>query len=100
MENTIIKFAMGTCGIASGTQEIMNLFDKELSRLNYPARLVRTGCMGHCYAEPTIEVKLPGKEAVIFGYVDTGRADEIIEKYIKTGELTEGVIPRNYDTID
>lgn len=95
-----IKVAMATCGIASGARTTMDFLTAELSKRNIPSMVTQTGCMGYCYAEPTIEVKLPGKEAVIFGYVDTKRADEIIEKYIKTGELTEGVIPRNYDTID
>jgi len=56
--------------------------------------------MGYCYAEPTIEVKLPGADPVVFGFVDLKRADQIIEKYIKTGELVDGIIPVNYQTID
>jgi hypothetical protein len=28
------------------------------------------------------------------------KADDIIEKYIKTGELLSGIIPVNYETID
>ena len=95
-----IKVAMATCGIASGARTTMDFLTAELSKRNIPSVVTQTGCMGYCYAEPTIEVKIPGKEAVIFVYVVTGRADEIIEKYFKTVELTEGVIPRNYDTID
>ncbi len=56
--------------------------------------------MGYCYAEPTVEVIIPGKEPVVFGYVDVKKADEIIEKYIKGGELVEGIIPVNYKKID
>jgi NADP-reducing hydrogenase subunit HndB len=56
--------------------------------------------MGYCYAEPTIEVKLPGSDPVVFGGVDNYKADEIIEKYIKGGELVDGIIPVNYETID
>jgi NADP-reducing hydrogenase subunit HndB len=53
--------------------------------------------MGFCYAEPTIEVTLPGKAPVIFGYVDLHKADEIIERYIRKGEVPEGVIPVQYE---
>jgi NADP-reducing hydrogenase subunit HndB len=42
---------------------------------------------------------MPGKEPVVFGFVDQKRADEIIEKYIKNGELAEGIIPVNYEKI-
>ncbi|MGB4328526.1 MAG: (2Fe-2S) ferredoxin domain-containing protein, partial [Tenuifilum sp.] len=64
------------------------------------AVVTQTGCMGYCYAEPTIEVKLPNADPVVFGYVDTKKADEIIERYIKNGELVDGIIPVNYESID
>ncbi len=95
-----VKVAMATCGIASGAREVMEFFLEQLERRNVAAVVSQTGCMGYCYAEPTIEVKLPGQEAVVFGFVDLKRADQIIEKYIKTGELIDGIIPVNYETID
>ena len=95
-----IKVAMATCCIASGSRETMNYIVDELDKRNIDAVVTQTGCMGYCYAEPTVEVIIPGKESVVFGYVDTKRADEIIEKYIKGGMLVEGIIPVNYKKID
>jgi NADP-reducing hydrogenase subunit HndB len=95
-----VKVAMATCGIASGAKTVMEFFLEQLERRNVAAVVTQTGCMGYCYAEPTIEVKLPGKDPVVFGFVDLKRADQIIEKYIKTGELVDGIIPMNYQTID
>lgn len=94
-----VKVAMATCGIASGARPIMDFFTDELDKRGIWAVITQTGCMGYCYAEPTIEVQMPGKEPVVFGFVDQKRADEIIEKYIKNGELTEGIIPVNYEKI-
>jgi NADP-reducing hydrogenase subunit HndB len=100
-ENVVqVKVAMATCGIASGAKTVMEFFLEQLERRNIPAVVTQTGCMGYCYAEPTIEVKLPGEEPVVFGFVDLKRADQIIEKYIKTGELVDGIIPVNYQSID
>ena len=95
-----VKVAMATCGIASGAKTIMEFFSEQLERRNIAALVTQTGCMGYCYAEPTIEVRLPGQDPVVFGFVDLKRADQIIEKYIKTGELVDGIIPVNYQTID
>lgn len=95
-----VKVSMATCGIASGAKEIMEFFMNELEKRNIDGVVTQTGCMGYCYAEPTIEVTMPGEEPVVFGYVDEKKADEIIEKYIKNGELVDGVIPVNYQTID
>ncbi|MGC1391945.1 MAG: (2Fe-2S) ferredoxin domain-containing protein [Bacteroidales bacterium] len=100
-ENIVqVKVAMATCGIASGARTIMEFFTEQLERRNVAAVVTQTGCMGYCYAEPTIEVKLPGQDPVVFGFVDLKRADQIIEKYIKTGEFVDGIIPVNYQTID
>ncbi|MDD2279249.1 MAG: (2Fe-2S) ferredoxin domain-containing protein [Bacteroidales bacterium] len=95
-----IKVAMATCGIASGAKTVMEFLIDELEKRSIDAVVTQTGCMGYCYAEPTIEVKLPKQEPVVFGYVDKKKADEIIERYIKNGELVEGIIPVNYNTID
>jgi len=95
-----VKVAMATCCIASGSRETMNFLADELDKRNIEAVVTQTGCMGYCYAEPTVEVTVPGKEPVIFGDVDNKKADEIIEKYIKQGELVDGIIPVNYQKID
>jgi NADP-reducing hydrogenase subunit HndB len=94
-----VKVAMATCGIAAGAQPLMDFFIEQLDRRNIEGAVTQTGCMGYCYAEPTVEVKLPDHEPVVFGHVDEKKADEIIEKYIKTGELVDGIIPVNYETI-
>jgi NADP-reducing hydrogenase subunit HndB len=95
-----VKVAMATCCIASGSRETMNYIADELEKRNIEAVVTQTGCMGYCYAEPTVEIKLPGKEPIVFGYVNEKKADEIIEKYIRNGELVEGIIPMNYQSID
>jgi NADP-reducing hydrogenase subunit HndB len=94
-----VKVAMATCGIASGAKEVMEYFVEELDKRSIDAVVTQTGCMGYCFAEPTVEITLPGREPVVFGYVNPAKADEIIECYIKDGELVDGIIPQNYDTI-
>ncbi len=100
-ENAVqIRVAMATCGIASGARETMNALLEKINKDNILAVVTQGGCMGYCYAEPTIEVKVPGKDPVVFGNVDTKKAVEILDKYVKNGELVEGIIPVNYQTIN
>lgn len=94
-----IKVGMATCGIASGAKDTMNFFVEETSHQAIDAVVTQTGCMGFCYAEPTVEVTLPGKEPVVFGNVDKTKAREIIDRYIIKGELVDGMIPMNFKTI-
>ncbi len=95
-----VKVSMSTCGIASGAKETMDYLINELDNQAIDADVIKTGCMGYCYAEPTIEVSMPDKEPVVFSYVDTKKAQEIIDKYIVKGEQVEGIIPLNYERID
>lgn len=92
----LVRVAMATCGIASGARPVFDYLKEELAKRNIPAKVLQTGCMCYCFAEPTIEVTIPGREPVTFGYVDTKKADEIIEKFIRKGEEVEGVIPVDY----
>ncbi|MDF1576370.1 MAG: (2Fe-2S) ferredoxin domain-containing protein [Bacteroidales bacterium] len=95
-----VKVAMATCGIASGAKATMEFMTNALEKRGVDAIVSQVGCMGYCYAEPTIEVRLPGNDPVVFGGVNLEKADEIIEKYIKGGELVDGIIPVNYQTVD
>jgi NADP-reducing hydrogenase subunit HndB len=91
-----IKVSMGTCGIAAGAKEVMSLFVTTLKDKKIDAVVTQSGCMGYCHAEPTVEVKVPGKESIVYGHVTPARVGEIVEKYIKEGELVEGIIPRSH----
>lgn len=97
----VIRVAMATCGIASGAREVMNYF-AETVRTEGLANIVITqsGCMGYCYAEPTVEITLPGREAVVYGNVTEEKAKEIIDKHIKGGEMVDGIIPAAHKSLD
>jgi NADP-reducing hydrogenase subunit HndB len=95
-----IKVGMATCGIASGAKETMTYFIEETEHQAIDAVVTQTGCMGYCYAEPTVEVILPGKEPAVFGFVNKAKAREIIDRYIIKGEMIDGMIPVTYKTID
>ena len=94
-----IRVSMATCGIAAGAKEIMNYFIEALDREKVDALVTQTGCMGYCYAEPTIDVAVPGKEPIVFGHVNKEKVDEIINRYIRQGELLDDIIPGTYTAI-
>ena len=91
---------MSTCGIASGAKDTMNYLIEELDHRGIDAIVTQTGCMGYCYAEPTIELTIPGQQPVVYGFVNKTKALEIIEKHIKLNEMVDGIIPVTYISID
>ncbi len=74
---------MATCGIAAGAKGVHSAILAELDAQNLSNVLVRqTGCMGFCYAEPTVEVRMPGMPDIIYGKVDAETAVKIVRKHI------------------
>jgi NADP-reducing hydrogenase subunit HndB len=97
---TQVKVAMATCGIASGAKQVMEVIINEANKRNIPAVVTQTGCMGYCYAEPTVEVTKPGQEPVVFGNITPAKAYELVEKYLIGNEMLDGVIPVNYEKVE
>ena len=98
-EKIRIRVHMGTSGLASGAKAIFDFLKDELEKRSIDASVISAGDMGYSFAEPTIEVKRLSEDPVVFGNVDKLKADEIIEKFIKNGELVDGILPSNYRSI-
>jgi len=94
-----VKVALATCSKVAGAGAILDFFTSAVEKRGLDAEVSITGCMGYCYAEPTVEITLPGRDPVVFGDVTVEKADQIIEKYMKRGEQVEGEIPVNYLSI-
>ena len=78
-----IIVGMATCGIAAGAKQTLSAFLNELEAQNLSNVVVRqTGCMGYCYAEPTVEIRMPGMPDIIYGKVDPETAVKIVRKHI------------------
>ncbi|MDA3957401.1 (2Fe-2S) ferredoxin domain-containing protein [Oceanispirochaeta sp.] len=88
-----IIVGMGTCGIAAGAKMALDSFLDTIKSNNLTDVVVKqTGCMGLCYSEPTVEVKVPGMPDIIYGNVDAAVAKEIVEKHIMHKKMVENHI--------
>ena len=99
-EKILVKVAMATCSIASGAKDVMEVIISECNKRSIPIAITQTGCMGYCYAEPTVEVTKPGQEPVVFGYITPLKAEDLVTKYFAGNEMLEGVIPVNYQKVE
>lgn len=85
-----IIVGMGTCGIAAGGKETLSAFVEELSSLNVKDVIIKqTGCMGLCYAEPTVEIIMSGMPTTIYGNVDAETARQIVKSHIVEKKLVD-----------
>lgn len=87
-ESIQIIVGMGTCGIAAGAQEAFDVFLKEAKVQNIDNVIVKkTGCMGLCHAEPTVEIRQDSMPDTLYGKVDGQIARRIVDVHILGDEL-------------
>ena len=60
-----IKIGTGSCGLAAGAGDVLSFFKENMTD---DVEIVEVGCLGHCYAEPMIEV-VTETESVFFGHL-------------------------------
>jgi NADP-reducing hydrogenase subunit HndB len=92
---------MATCGIAAGARPVFAAMVDEARNLNINnVTFVQSGCMGACHSEPTVEVRYPGQDPILYGNVTADSGREIIRRHIQNGELVQNLIlGRPFETV-
>ena len=89
MEGTRVVVGMATCGIAAGARPVLNAFVEGVNKegLESSVSVTQTGCIGSCQYEPVVEVFEAGKEKVTYVKMNPEKAQEVIEKHLKGGQV-------------
>ncbi|MCL2708058.1 MAG: (2Fe-2S) ferredoxin domain-containing protein [Defluviitaleaceae bacterium] len=91
--NVVVAVGMATCGVAAGADTVMDALKDEIEKTGLSnVSLVSTGCLGFCYAEPMVEVRVPGEPWIRYGYIDEKTARGIVRRHIIKGELLDSAI--------
>ncbi len=89
MEGVRVVVGMATCGIAAGARPVLNAFVEGVNKENLESKVsvTQTGCIGICQYEPVVEVFEAGKEKVTYVKMTPEKAQEVIEKHLKGGQV-------------
>ncbi|MGQ9514858.1 MAG: hypothetical protein ACUVTL_07420 [Thermoproteota archaeon] len=68
-EEIKIKIGMGSCGLASGADQVFEALKENISKMGIKGRIVQVGCSGTCYLESQIEISRQGCPSAIYGNV-------------------------------
>lgn len=82
-----VLVGMGTCGIAAGGDQIWESISQKIEQLELQVDMVSTGCIGMCYAEPIVEVQMPGEPSIFYGNLTPEQAEEIVSLHIAEGKV-------------
>jgi NADP-reducing hydrogenase subunit HndB len=83
-----ITVHMGTCGIAAGAREVMDVLLEELTETDrQDIRVVTSGCMGMCSSEPNVTVEISGQDPVIYQHMDKNKMRQVFRRHVLLGEV-------------
>ncbi|ACV64224.1 NADH dehydrogenase (quinone) [Desulfofarcimen acetoxidans DSM 771] len=77
-----VVVGLGTCGIAAGGDKVMKALQAIVAGRVLDIDVDFTSCIGMCYAEPTVEVALPGEASVIYGDVNPENVIRLIDEHV------------------
>jgi len=82
-----IKVGVASCGIAAGAGDVMEALKKSAGSIP----VVGVGCIGHCYAEPMVEVETEDGASVFYSSVKPDEAS--IKNILSLSETGRFTIP-------
>jgi (2Fe-2S) ferredoxin len=97
-----IMVHMGTCCIAAGSASILKIMKDEVKALSLEDKIevVSGGCIGLCYAEPTVCISHPNGTYEIYGNIDSQQGRIIVNRCMSQSPIV-GVneLRPNWETI-
>jgi NADH:ubiquinone oxidoreductase subunit F (NADH-binding)/(2Fe-2S) ferredoxin/Pyruvate/2-oxoacid:ferredoxin oxidoreductase delta subunit len=75
-----IYIGMGTCGLASGAEQVKDAVVKWVDEKKANIRITATGCIGYCQAEPIVDVVTDGGHRVSFGEVKPESVGALLDR--------------------
>jgi NADP-reducing hydrogenase subunit HndB len=83
-----ITVHMGTCGIAAGARDVMNVLMQEMAEADrQDIRVVTAGCMGMCSSEPNVTVEVLDSDPIVYQHMDANRMRQVFRRHALLGEV-------------
>lgn len=77
-----IRVGTALCGKAAGCDAVLEAIRASLERHGVSANVSEVGCLGLCYAEPLVDVQLPGGPRVFYSNVTPEMVEEIVASHV------------------
>jgi len=81
-----LSVGMATCGLATGSADVYESFQKEVTSSGFKVIVARTGCIGFCQMEPIVSLKLPGKGGLLLKKMTPKLVPHVLDA-LKAGEF-------------
>ena len=82
-----IRIGTALCGEAAGSKTLLPRIQNILDALKIDANVSEVGCLGLCFAEPLLDIQLPGQSRVFYRNVSEDDLEQIITSHIKDSNI-------------
>ena len=83
----LICTGLSTCGISAKARESLVTIESELKDLEIAFRSMKVGCLGLCYAEPLIYIKMPGRPIVCYGHLHPDKVHSLVDAVFENDNI-------------
>jgi len=95
-----VRVGLGSCCVASGSEEVKNELEKSLSINHIEADVKQVGCVGICNQVPLLEIHKPNSEPVYYSKIKPEEVNGIIRKHFKSKSLFHRLKADFYDFVE
>jgi len=81
----IIYVGAASCGRAAGALDLITGIKNFLNENQVKAKIVEVGCIGPCYLEPLIDIKMPGQPRISYNNVNAKTLAMILKSQLVDG---------------
>tara|TARA_B110000116_G_scaffold272185_1_gene295661 strand:- start:3054 stop:4775 length:1722 start_codon:yes stop_codon:yes gene_type:complete len=82
-----IRIGTALCGEAAGSKQIYNSISNCLEMLGIQANVSEVGCIGLCFAEPLLDIQMPGGNRIFYNNVSEDNLEDIIQSHIIDNQI-------------
>ncbi|KPK17470.1 MAG: hypothetical protein AMJ67_13425 [Betaproteobacteria bacterium SG8_41] len=87
----VIYIGSATCGLAAGAAALIDEIRRDLRRLKLKAEIIQVGCIGMCFAEPLVDIEVPGSPRVCYAGVTKETVRTILREHLVKGTPPAGL---------
>ncbi|HOW54554.1 MAG TPA: NADH-quinone oxidoreductase subunit NuoF, partial [Syntrophorhabdaceae bacterium] len=81
----IIFIGAASCGRAAGALDLKEGIKEFLNENKLSAKVIEVGCIGPCYLEPLVDIKMPGQPRVSYNNVNAKTLARILKSHFLDG---------------
>jgi len=82
----VIYVGAASCGRAAGALELISDIDNFLKEHSIDARVIQVGCIGPCYLEPLVDIKMPNQPRISYSNVNSKVLSNILKSHLLEGQ--------------